>query len=182
MTPATAGPDAIPVLRRSSCPVVGSVGPHDRVHRERHVDDRGGMVSARLRRACHDHVRIADRLDLLEAVPLGEQVERTEDLVQQGDDPSRLLASREGCERHDVREEDRHRVVVVGDVPVAALESVGDRAGQDVEQQRLGFRFGAHPLAIDEDDEAERDRCRNEEVDGTEDEPRRRGLGWRLPR
>ena len=49
---------------------------------------------ARLGQPADDHVGVADRLDLLEPVPLGERVEGAEDLVEHADDALRGGRSR----------------------------------------------------------------------------------------
>ena len=119
------------------------------------------------------HVGVADGLDLLESMSLGERVEAAEDLVEHGDDPGRRFLGRERREVDDVGEQDRDLVVVVGDDAFSALQPVGDRTRQDVEQQGVGLRLGADALPVDEDDEAERDRRRNDEIQRGEQEPAR---------
>ena len=155
MTPATAGPDAMPILQseRAARARIRSVADGGK-HRERHVHDHGGVVGARLRDARDHHVGVADGLDLLEAVSLGERVEPAEDLVEHGHDPRRRLAGRERREVDDVGEQDRDLLAVVGDDAFAALEAIGDRARQDVEEQGVGLRLRAHALAVDEHHEA----------------------------
>ena len=62
---------------------------------ERHAGDRLGVVGSRSRDAARHHVRIADGLDLLQALGVGQRVEGREDLVEQPDDLSRsMLADR----------------------------------------------------------------------------------------
>ena len=64
------------------------------------------------RRAGDHHVRVADRLDLLEALSLCERVETAEDLVEQGDNASRRFMGGERREVDDVGKQNGHLVVV----------------------------------------------------------------------
>ena len=96
------------------------------------------MVRARRRDARRDHVAVADRLDLLEVVPLGQRVEVAEQVVEDADDLGGRQAFRQRREVDDVGEQDRRRAELVGDRLRLRLEPVGDRAGEDVEQQVLG--------------------------------------------
>ena len=131
------------------------------------------------------HVRVADRLDLLEAVPLGERVETAEDIVEHGHHAGRRLLGREWREVDDVGEQDRHLVVVVGDDPFSGFQPIGDRARQDVEQQGVGLRLGAETLTVDEHDQDERDRRWDDEIHRPHQDPherrfRRRGSDERI--
>ena len=105
--------------------------PRSRIHVERHLGDRLGVVGAWLGQPGHDHVGIADRLDLLEPVALGQPIEGAEDLVRDGHDAVRLGAFDERREVDDVGEQDRDIVVGFGDPALLALEAVGDRLRQD---------------------------------------------------
>ena len=58
-------------------------------HVEGHERERAGVVGPRRRDARGDHVAVADRLDLLEPVPLGEGVEVAEQAVEHADDLGR---------------------------------------------------------------------------------------------
>jgi hypothetical protein len=60
-------PDAQP-----KCAIAGYLDLLDLVqHAECHLGHRGGVILARRRDAAHDHIGIADRLDLLEPEPVG---------------------------------------------------------------------------------------------------------------
>src|SRR5215213_624388 len=48
-----------------------------------HVGDPFGVIGCRLRQAANDHVRVTDRLDLLEAEPVDKSIGDAEDLVEQ---------------------------------------------------------------------------------------------------
>ena len=48
----------------------------------RHPDGRVGVIGHGRRRAGDGHVRVSDRLDLLEAVPRGDLVEVAEELIE----------------------------------------------------------------------------------------------------
>ena len=115
MTPATTGPELIPI--RSSRPEVADVvlRAHRLAHVERHPRQRLGVIRARRRDARRDHVAVADRLDLLEPVPLGELVEVAEQVVEEADDLGRLQMLRHRREVDDVGEQDRRRAELVGD-------------------------------------------------------------------
>ena len=76
-------------------------------HVERQERQRPGVVGPRVRDARGDHVGVADRLDLLEAVALGERVEVAEQSVEQADDLGRRQVLRPRREVDDVGEQDR---------------------------------------------------------------------------
>ena len=77
-------------MRSSQPEVPDAVARAHRVeHVERHQRQRPGVVGARRRNARGDHVAVADRLDLLEPVPLGEHVEVAEQVVEDADDLGR---------------------------------------------------------------------------------------------
>ena len=63
---------------------------------------------------------------------------------------------------------------------LAALEAVGDRTRQDVEQEGIEFGLRTKSLSVDEDDEAERERGRNDEVDRPDQEPSERWFQGRI--
>jgi hypothetical protein len=100
-----------------------------------------------------DHVGVADGLDLLQPVTLGQLVERREQLVQ---DLHHLLgpaALAAPGEVHQVGEQHGDLGKPVSDQILVRLESGGDRPRQHVEQQPLGPLFlplqgaaGAHRL------------------------------------
>ena len=106
-------------------------------HVQRQERSPARMVRVRVRHTRGRHVAIADRLDLLEPVPLHEHVEIGEELIEDADHLGRREALRERGEVHDVGEEDRGRGEVVGDHLGGGLQSLGDRARQDVQEERL---------------------------------------------
>ena len=137
MTPAMTGPLSMPIrIARSSSERRAQAG-HLGLHVEGHVRRRRGVVGARLGQPGDDHVGVADRLDLLEAVLLGQPVEGAEDLVEDADDTLRRGPLGERREVDDVGEQDRHVGMALGDGPGVALEALGDGPGQDVEEQAL---------------------------------------------
>ena len=84
------------------------------VHVECHLGERLRVVGARCRDTRCDHVAVADRLDLLEAVPLGKVVEMAEQVVEEAD---HLGGRQPLCQRRevdDVGEQDGRRAEVVG--------------------------------------------------------------------
>jgi hypothetical protein len=111
---------------------------HDFDHVERHQRKRTRVIGPWRWNARGDHVAIADRLDLLEAVALGKAVEVAEQVVEHADHLRRREALRPLREVHHVGEEDRGRAELVGDRLRLGLQSLGDRTRQDVEEQALG--------------------------------------------
>ena len=89
MTPATTGPELMPIRSSRSRSPTAPSGAVDVDHVERQEGERLRVVGPRVGHARGDHVRVADRLDLLEAVPLGERVELAEQSVEQPDDLGR---------------------------------------------------------------------------------------------
>ena len=94
--------------------------------------DLGAGIEARAR-----HVRVADRLDLLHAVMVGDVVEDREDVVQDLHRLHRRELLGHAREADDVGEHHRHVGVALRDVHLVALEAVGDRGREDVEQEPL---------------------------------------------
>jgi hypothetical protein len=77
----------------SDVKVVATLGPIrcQRIeHVERHAGRPCGIAARRRIGPAGNHVRVADRLDLLEAVGIDQAVEDGEDLVEHGDDRRRL--------------------------------------------------------------------------------------------
>ena len=105
---------------------------------ERHPDGGVGMVRHRDGRARDGHVRVADRLDLLEAVPVGELVEPAEELVE---GVGELLGRGAGglFGRPDRVDEDHAHVVErLGDpLTGGVLELLDHGLRQDVQQQAV---------------------------------------------
>ena len=97
------------------------------------------MIEARRRHAGGDHVAVADSLDLLEPVTLGQQIEVGEQAVEHAHHLGWLQSFRERGEVDHVREQDRCCLDLVGDRRRVGLELVGDGARQDVQQQVLGL-------------------------------------------
>ena len=131
------------------------------------------MIRAGRGHARGDHVAVADGLDLLDAVALGENVEVAEQVVEHADDFGRRKAPRERSEVHDVREQDRRRAELVRDRLRLGLEPVGDGPGQDVEQQALRSRLllsqrreCVPALGGEEGQEREHDRAAHRDVEG----------------
>src|SRR4051812_24937848 len=96
------------------------------------------MVRPRRGNARRDHVAVADRLDLLETVLLGQRVEMAEQAVKYADDFGGRQSLRTWREVDDVSKQHRRGGEVIGNSVRARLQSLGDRGRQDVEQQALG--------------------------------------------
>ena len=79
-----AGVDADPELEVEVAD--GTVGARRGDHVEREQGQDTSVVRPRVGDARRDHVGVADRLDLLEAVALGERVELAEQAIEQPDD------------------------------------------------------------------------------------------------
>ena len=94
ITPATTGPVSMPIRTSSGSPVSAAQTRDLRTHRERHLGDRLGMVVARDRHAAGDHVGVADRLDLLDAVALARASQRAKTLIEQRHDVRRRRGAR----------------------------------------------------------------------------------------
>jgi hypothetical protein len=94
-------------------------------------------VAALVVEAGGHHVGVADGLDLLQAILLGQFVEAREDLVEHGENLLRRQAFGDPGEVHDVGEHHRDFGKAVGDRLGAVLQAFGDRRRQDVEQQSL---------------------------------------------
>ena len=109
---------------------------------QRHLCRRLDMVVARLRGSRDRHVRVADRLDLLQTEPIRDRVEGREHGIQCGDELCRSGAAGLLGEADQVGEDDGDIRVALGDVSVfrcriELLQSLGDLFGQDVAQQTL---------------------------------------------
>ena len=107
------------------------------MHGQRHLHQHRGVIVAPLRQAGHDHVGVADGLDLLEPELIGQPIEIGEQLVQHLDRSLRRESLGEGREVDNVREEDRCLVEVIGDHPLSGLQTVRYGFGQDVAKQRV---------------------------------------------
>ena len=120
------------------------------------------MIWCRLRESRHDHVGVADCLDLLYPVARRERIELRDDAAQQLD---RLVGAKAQRERHEARDVGEHHggfVDAVGDGDAGlGLEALHDGVGQDVAQDGIGFGLGVLS-------EAERviDRGRDEDEGG----------------
>ena len=97
------------------------------------------MVGARCRNARGDHVAVADRLDLLEPVPLRQLVEMTEQVIEEADDLGGRSRSDQGVKSTTSanRIEAESNWSAIG--WVCGLQPLGDRARQDVEQEVFGL-------------------------------------------
>jgi hypothetical protein len=92
-----------------------------------------------------DHVAVADRLDLLDLVPVDELVERREQTIEQRDHLARVESPGKRGEVDDVREQDAGVVEVIRDRVRLRLQALGDLLGKDVQQQRLDARLCGFP-------------------------------------
>jgi hypothetical protein len=106
-----------------------------------------------------DHVRIADRLHLLQAAVFHQAVEHAEDVVEGRDEQARIHGIRYAGKPDDVGEEERDVLVAIGDQRLTGTEPVGDRLGQDVQEQPrvlamgdLQLADGRHVGAVDVDE------------------------------
>jgi hypothetical protein len=130
-----AGVDADADLQR---PAVRAGAPgHLVADLQRHLGHRPGVVGPRLGKPAGRHVGVADRLDLLQPLVLGDPVERGEQVVQGRHHLLRGDPLAVPGEVHQVGEQHGDVGEAVGDHVLALLEPVGDRGGQDVEQQPL---------------------------------------------
>ena len=91
MTPATTGPELIP-MRSLSSVLVDEARVRAVAHLEREARERLRMVGAVPRHAGGDHVAVADRLDLLHLVAVDELVEAREQAIEKADDLARVEA------------------------------------------------------------------------------------------
>ena len=126
----------MPMRRASGWPLARRAG-HRVAHVQRHLGHRLGVVGPRLGQPAGDHVGVADGLDLLQPVALGEPVEAREQLVEGRTTCAGGSLAAAG-EAHHVGEQHRDVGEPVGDHRLAGFEPLGDRCGQDVEQQPLG--------------------------------------------
>ena len=98
-----------------------------------------GMVGHTDRRAGDGHVRVSDRLHLLEAVPVGDLVEPAEQLVQGIGELIRRRASSLLGRSDGVDEDHRHLLERLRDPPAGRdLELLDDDLRQDVQEQAFG--------------------------------------------
>jgi hypothetical protein len=97
------------------------------------------MIGTGLRHTGNHHVRVAHSLDLLKPEGRYPIFEAANKGIQLADDCGRLPFAGVGRETHQVREQHRDLVhAVCDDMLLAALQTVGDRPRQNVEQQSLG--------------------------------------------
>lgn len=78
-----------PDAYRQRQPALGRAPGHGGLHLQGHLGHRFGMVHPGNRQPPGHHVRVTDRLDLLEAVAFGELVEGREHAVQEHHDVAR---------------------------------------------------------------------------------------------
>jgi len=88
------------------------------------------VIRAGLRCAYRRHVRIANRLDLLDPVLEGESIEAAEQIVEERDDARRIGSLGPRREADDVREHDGRLRVRLGDPFFAVPKACRDR-GRD---------------------------------------------------
>ena len=110
------------------------------------------MIGLHLRRAADQHIGIANRLDLLEAMLLRPHVEAREQRTQPRHHVFGLHRRGLGGEADDVSEQDRHTLVAIGDDLrggiSAFLEPVGDGSREDGKEKALGARAGIAEIGL----------------------------------
>jgi hypothetical protein len=106
------------------------------------------MVGARARDSGRDRIRVADRLDLLDPVAVGEVVEVREETVEQADDLGGLQTAAERREIDDVGEEDARRLELVGNRLAVALQPLDDLVREDVEEKLLDALLSGAPRCL----------------------------------
>ena len=111
------------------------------------VGHRLQMIDARRRHPGDDHVGVADRLDLLDAVAIADRVELGEDLAQQLDERLRVGGGGPLGEADEIGEENGDGVKALGDPLFAGLEAHRDRPRQGVEEEPLCPIDGGDQLA-----------------------------------
>jgi hypothetical protein len=84
-----------------------------------------------------DHVAVADRLDLLDAVAVGDGVEGREQAIEDSHHLARVETTAHRREVDDVDEEDARLVEVIRDGLGLGLKALGDLSGEDVREQVL---------------------------------------------
>ncbi len=82
MTPATTGPQWIPIRKRTPRREAASIASIAADQVERQVGDALGVIDRLVQQAADDHVGVADRLDLLESMTLDQVVEDGEHLIE----------------------------------------------------------------------------------------------------
>ena len=144
------------------------------------------MIGPWRRHASGRHVAVADRLDLLESVPVGKGVEVGEELVEDADDLGRRAPLRPRREADHVGEEDRGRLELISDRLRLRLQLLGDGPRQDVEEQVLGLGLlgpkrvdGVSALLREQRQQGEDDRAADHHVHR---EHRAREPAWRRRR
>ena len=98
---------------------------------QRELGDRARVVGAGFGDAGRNHVRIANRLDLLECELTDESVEDREQLIEQADELGGRHRLGHRREVDDIGEQHRSRRHVVRDRPGFVLEPSGDRVRKD---------------------------------------------------
>ena len=127
ITPATTGPELMPILSsRPGSPASIDAATTSRISSARARPCARGPDTAR--HAGSRHVAVADRLDLLQTVPLHNRVEPGEELVEHADHLGRRETLGERREPHDVGEQDGRRREVVGD-RLGRRPSIARRSG-----------------------------------------------------
>ena len=114
----------------------------DRVtHRDRQVQRGRHVIRTGRREPTDRHVRVADRLDLLQAGNLHQIVENHEHLVEEVDQRSRAELFAQWCEPDDVGEQDRHIRMTLRNRGGPTAKLLRDWSRQDVQQQPFGTRL-----------------------------------------
>eukprot|EP00760_Papus_ankaliazontas_P018316 PhM_4_TR17459/c0_g1_i2/m.36770 len=97
------------------------------------------VVDLGLVQAPDDEVGITDCLDLLDLQKIANNVELTEDVVQEFNHLRRAETATRKSKVHKVREENGHILVLVGDGRLSGLEALGDLLGKNVLEQSLAL-------------------------------------------
>ena len=113
------------------------------LHGKRHMGQAKREVGRGLGDAGRDHVGIADGLDLLDAVALGQAIEHGDQRVQHRYGLAGAEAARERHEARDVGKEDRRLGERVGHgLGGLGLQPLDNGVRQDVAQERVGLGLG----------------------------------------
>src|SRR5215208_5454726 len=93
------------------------------------------MAAYRFGQAAHAHVAVADGLQHLQAMSLGNLIEGGEMLIELFDETLWLEALRQPCEAFEIRKENRRGLEKTRRNAVILLEFVGGRPREDPEQK-----------------------------------------------
>jgi hypothetical protein len=123
------------------------------------------VICARLGRTTYGHVRVTNRLDLLEAFRGHDFIETAEQVIKHRRDARRIVSLRPGCEVDEIGEEHGRLGVNVGDVLLAALQATGDGQWYRVGQKFLGSCLRLAPATLAVEQHGEYDAQRSHDVD-----------------